>query len=311
MKDPTTVFMGSPQFAVPVLVSLVKNFAVAGVVTQPDKPAGRGREMHPCPVKEAALALGLPVIQPARLKGNTDAFQQIKDWKPDVIIVAAYGKILRKDILNLPAFGCLNVHASLLPRWRGASPIQAAILHGDRQTGITIMKMDEGLDTGSLLSQVVVDISETDTAETLELLLADAGAKLLIKTLPGYLNGILQPVPQPDNGQTYASLLKKEDGLLDFNHPVEELERQIRAYFPWPGCFTLLDGAMLKIHKADAIMDSKAIPGKRSIIDQRPAIDAAGGSLIFSEVQPAGRNVMDGKQFLMGYRKWIQETEGR
>ncbi|MCE5207373.1 MAG: methionyl-tRNA formyltransferase [Chloroflexi bacterium] len=308
MEDNPIVFMGSPFFAVPVLKALVQDFAVAGVVTQPDKPAGRGRELRPCPVKEAALELNLPVIQPERLRGNSSAFEQIKAWKPAVIVVAAYGKILRKDILDLPRFGCLNVHASLLPRWRGASPIQAAILHGDTQTGITIMKMEEGLDSGPLLSRFALDLSSTDTAETLEMRLAGAGAALLTETLPDYLKGIIEPVPQPSEGQTYAPLLKKEDGLLDFSQPVELLERQIRAYYPWPGCYIPLDNGILKIHKAYIEHDIHAVAGRKSIIDQRPAIGAKGGSLVFSQVQPAGKKPMEGKAFLMGYHKWLGGT---
>lgn len=305
MSEKPIVFMGSPLFAVPVLRALARDFNVSGVVTQPDKPAGRGRELRPCPVKAAALELGLPVIQPEKLRGNMAAFEQIQAWNPAVIVVAAFGKLLRKDVLDLPAFGCLNVHASLLPRWRGASPIQAAILHGDAQTGVTIMKMEEGLDTGPMLSRTALEISADETAETLEIRLAETGAELLMKTLPEYLRGEIEPIPQTEEGQTYAPLLKKEDGLLDFCQPVEQLERQVRAYFPWPGCYTIIDNGILKVHKAYISADSNAEAGEKNVIDHRPAIGAAGGYLVFSEVQPAGKKAMDGKAFLMGYRSWI------
>ena len=309
MKNFSVVFMGSPDFAVPVLQSLAQHFTVKGVVTQPDKPAGRGRELTPCPVKEAALALNLPVIQPVKLKGNVEALEQIKQWKPDVIVVAAFGKLLRRELLDLPDFGCINVHASLLPRWRGASPIQAAILYGDRQTGVTIMRMEEGLDTGPMLSQASLVLDAGETAETLETRLADLGANLLIRTLPVYLQGELQPTAQPENGATYAPLLKKEDGALDFTQPVDQLERQVRAYHPWPGCFLPILNGNLKIIRAYALADQQADPGKRMVIDKNPAVGARSGYLVFSEVQPAGKKAMDGKSFLMGYRSWLQEGD--
>ncbi|MEM5776288.1 MAG: methionyl-tRNA formyltransferase, partial [Anaerolineaceae bacterium] len=223
MTNHSIVFMGSPSFAVPVLETLNRQFRVSGVVTQPDKPAGRGRELRPCPVKEAALGLGLPVIQPEKLRGNVDAIEQIRHWNPAVIVVAAYGKILRRELLDLPVFGCINVHASLLPRWRGASPMQAAILSGDALTGVTIMQMAEGMDTGPMLNQASIPIGEGETTESLEPRLASLGAELLAETLPAYLNGDLRPISQPETGITYAPLLKKEDGALDFTKPVDAL----------------------------------------------------------------------------------------
>jgi methionyl-tRNA formyltransferase len=298
------VFMGSPDFAAPVLRMLADHFTVAGVVTQPDKPAGRGRELRPSPVRVTAMELGLPVIQPEKLKSNVEAFEQLQGWDPAVIVVAAFGKILRKNILDLPPFGCVNVHASLLPRWRGSSPIQAAILHGDAQSGVTLMKMDEGVDTGDMLGQTVLDIRAEETAGTLETRLAEAGAALLADILPRYLAGQIKPVPQPAGGQTYAPLLKKEDGALDFSQPVHVLERQVRAYDPWPGCYLPLDGGILKVLKAYTVPDPAAQPGKKVILDKRPAVGALGGYLVFSQVQQSGKKALDGKAFLSGYRGW-------
>ena len=189
------VFMGSPEYALPALRLLDQTYQVAGVVTQPDRPAGRGRTLAPPPVKQLAEELGLPVMQPKRLR-EPESFAQLLAWQPDLIVVAAFGQILRQNVLDLPTLGCINIHASLLPRWRGASPIQAAIRHGDKQTGVTIMLMDRGVDTGPLLSQRVVDILPKDTAETLSQRLSISGAELLVETLPGFINGQIPPVEQ-------------------------------------------------------------------------------------------------------------------
>ena len=197
------VFMGSPEFALPSLTALARDFQVVGVVTQPDRPAGRGRELTPPPVKTLAQQFGLPIIQPERLK-EPAAQQQLQDWAPDVIVVAAFGQILRSAVLGLPPHGCINVHASLLPRWRGAAPVQAAILNGDGETGITIMCMDAGVDTGGILSQRSQRIAPEDTGGSLSQRLAELGAALLVDTLPGYLRGDIQPQPQVDAVATYA-----------------------------------------------------------------------------------------------------------
>src|SRR5215212_3550298 len=243
------VFMGSPNFALPSLQALNQQYQVVGVVTQPDSASGRGRSLNAPPVKLLAQELGFPVIQPEKLR-QPEAMEQLRAWNPDLIVVAAFGQILRKDVLDLPPFGCINVHASLLPRWRGAAPINAAILHGDEETGITIMKMDVGLDTGPILSQRAIRLTQEDTAGSVFETLSPLGAGLLIETLPDYLSGKIEPVPQPEEGMTYAPMLKKEEGQLDFTHPAEELERRIRAFNPWPGAFMHIDGKLLKIHRA-------------------------------------------------------------
>jgi methionyl-tRNA formyltransferase len=228
---------------------------------------------------------------------------QFRAWNPDLIVVAAFGQILRKDVLELPPHGCINVHASLLPRWRGAAPIHAAILHGDTETGVTIMKMDVGLDTGPMLSQRAIPLMPDDTAGSVLEELSQLGADLLIETLPDYLSGKLTPTPQPDEGMTYAPMIKKEQGQLDFTQDVNELERRVRAFNPWPGAFMDFDGTLLKIHRAHAEAGD-AVEGQRLVWRSQPAIGARGGMLILDEVQPAGKKPMSGSSFLAGARNW-------
>ena len=302
---PRTVFMGSPEFALPALQALAKNYAVVGVVTQPDRPSGRGRVLTPPAVKILAQKLGLPVIQPRRLR-EPEAIEQLKSWKPDLIVVAAFGQILRPEVLDLPRLGCINVHASLLPRWRGAAPIQAAILHGDAETGITIMRMEPGVDTGPIFSQRSLTILPEDTANSLSVRLAELGAELLIETLPGYLDGQIVPRLQNEAKATYAPMLKKEDGKLDFNQPAENLARRVRALNPWPGAFTDWQDGILKILHAHAGEGIAVSPGRRLVYQGLPAIGTAQGLLVLDEVQPAGKKPMPGKVFLQGARGWGQ-----
>jgi len=297
------VFMGSPEFALPALRKLAAQYLIVGIVTQPDRPAGRGRVLTPPPIKLLADELNLPVIQPRRLN-EPDVIQQLQFWAPDLIVVAAFGQILRPAVLDLPQYGCINVHASLLPRWRGAAPIQAAILHGDDRTGITIMLMDPGIDTGPRLAQKSIPISGEDTAGTLTTKLSLLGADFLLETLPSYLSGILVPKPQDDSLATYGPMIKKEDGLLDFSGSAIDLDRKIRAFNPWPGTFTYWNNQILKIHRAHAI-DVPAEPAGRKIIFQEfTAITTGKGILVVDELQLAGRNIQTGKAFLHGARSW-------
>jgi methionyl-tRNA formyltransferase len=296
--------MGSPDFALPTLRALARHYEVVGVVTQPDRAAGRGKQLKPPPVKTLASELGLPLMQPEKLR-LPEAMEQLHRWNPELIVVSAFGQILRKEVLDLPRFGCINVHASLLPRWRGAAPINAAILHGDPETGVTIMQMDVGLDTGPLLSQRSIPVAPDDTAGSLFEKLSVLGAELLIETLPGYLSGELQPIPQPEAGVTYAPMLKKEEGQLDFTQDADALERRVRAFNPWPGAFMDFEGAPLKIHRARAEAGN-ASPGQRLVHQGQPAVGARGGLFILEEVQPAGKKSMSGKSFLAGARTWVQ-----
>lgn len=298
----TLVFMGSPEFALPTLKALAGHYDVVGVVTQPDRASGRGRELKPPPVKLLAQALSIPVIQPEKLR-QPEAFEQLRAWNPDLIVVAAFGQILRKDVLELPPHGCINVHASLLPRWRGAAPINAAILHGDEETGVTIMKMDVGLDSGPILTQRSIRLTREDTAGSVFEKLSQLGADLLIETLPDYFSGQIQPTPQPEHGSSYAPMLKKEEGRLDFTRPAEELERRIRAFNPWPGAFLDFDGTLLKVHRAH-VEAGEAAGGQRLIYRDQPAVGAGNGLLVLDEVQPAGKKMMSGKAFLAGARHW-------
>jgi methionyl-tRNA formyltransferase len=305
---PRVVFMGSPEFSVPSLQALSAHYNVVGVVTQPDRPAGRGQTLTPPPVKVLAQQLGLPIIQPQKIR-LPEAMQQLRDWKPDLIVVTAFGQILRQEVLDLPACGCVNMHASLLPRWRGAAPINTAILHGDQQTGVTIMRMDAGVDTGPLISQRPTAIEPGETATSLAERLAVLGADLLVATLPGYLSGELAPRPQDESLVAYALMLRKEDGELDFQLSAVELERKVRAFQPWPGTFTSWQGGPLKVQRARCVIDPETeaglSPGEHTIYQGLPAICTAQGLLVLEELQPAGKKSLAGKIFLQGARNWL------
>ena len=297
------VFMGSPDFSLTSLRLLAQHYQVVGVVTQPDRASGRGRELKAPPVKILAQELNIPFMQPQKLR-DPEAMQQLREWNPDLIVVAAFGQILKKDILEMPRYGCINIHASLLPRWRGAAPINAAVLAGDEETGVTIMKMDVGLDTGPMLAMKRIRIKPDDTAGSLFEALSTLGADLLIETLPAYMEGKLTPQPQPADGATYAPMLKKEDGRLDFTQPAVELERRIRAMNPWPGAWFEWDGNLLKVSRG-AVSEAKGKEvGSRLIVEGRPAVRCADGVLILEEVQPPGKKMMPGKAFLSGARNW-------
>jgi methionyl-tRNA formyltransferase len=297
--------MGSPDFAAQILSGLATKYPIVGVFTQPDRESGRGKILTPPPVKATAIELNIPVYQPQKLK-SPEAFADLAALEPDVIVVAAYGQILRQNVLDLPKFGCLNVHASYLPRWRGAAPIQAAILAGDEYSGVSIMKMDAGIDTGPLLAQENAAINAQETAKTLENKLAKLGSDLLLRTLPQYLDGKIAPKPQTIDGSTYASMLTKQEGLLDFTRPAVELERKIRAYDDWPGTYILVNGQMLKIRKSRVIESQGLVSSKRGSVEGFPVVDTADGTLVLIEVQPAGKKWMSGVDFLRGYQKnWL------
>lgn len=308
LKSVRLVFMGTPEFAVPILDSLVAACRVMGVVTQPDREAGRGRRVERPPVKQTAQRLGLPVIQPRRLR-EPEAMAQLRDWAADLIVVAAFGQILRPEVLDLPPKGCLNVHASLLPRWRGAAPISAAILAGDAETGITIMQMDPGLDTGPVIAQRALPIQPEDSTQTLSERLSRLGAELLVDTLPGYLDGRLRPQPQDEASATYAGQLKKADGHLDFHLSAADLARRVRAFDPWPGAFAVWNGRPLKVLAAHAGPGSAGV-GRVVLSDGQPAVGAGQGILVLDRVQPAGKRAMSGEEFLRGAREFIGEQLG-
>jgi methionyl-tRNA formyltransferase len=303
------VFMGTPEFAVPGLKTLIESHEVVGVVTQPDRPAGRGQQMRPSPVKEMAQAAGLPIYQPPSLRREETA-ASIHAWQPDLIVVAAFGQILRPHLLNLPPLGCLNVHASLLPRWRGASPIQHAILAGDAATGISLMQMDEGLDTGPVYIKEAIPIHEDETAATLHDRLAELGATMLRQYLDEIVNGRLHPKPQDENLATYAPLIKKEAGELNWREAAAALDRRIRAMTPWPGAFTWWDGQLLKIKTAVPVTTAGLLSGPPGQVVPGPITEngseetavvlTGNGGLQLHRVQQAGKREMAISDFLRG-----------
>jgi len=300
------VFMGSPAFAVPSLRALTREYTVVGVVTQPDRPAGRGQTLRPPAIKSEASALGLAVIQPNKLT-EPEAIESMRDWAPEVVVVAAFGQLLRKQMLELPIHGCINVHASLLPRWRGAAPIQAAIAAGDAESGVTIMQMDEGLDTGPIISQGRISIDSDDTGGSLTDKLANLGAELLPAALRGFLSGALTPRPQDPARATKAPLLKKEDGRLDPTLPAAALERRVRAFNPWPGTFIETRAGLLKVHRA-RVVSGESTPGTRLAVDAMPALGTGKDILVLDEVQPAGRKTMSGRDYMLGTKEWLLDS---
>jgi methionyl-tRNA formyltransferase len=300
MQRPRIVFMGTPLLAVPSLQACQAVGEVVAVVTQPDRPKDRGRAVQASAVKLAAEADGLPVLQPPRLKG-TDFARTLSALRPEVAVVTAYGRLLPPDVLAAPVQGSLNVHASLLPRWRGAAPIQWALAEGDTQTGVCLMRMEAGLDTGPVLDVRREAIQPKDTAETLGRRLAVLAGQLLREALPRFFQGELQAVPQPLEGVTLARLLTKEDGWLDFHKPAQVLERRLRAFTPWPGAWTVLAGHLLKVHRVE-VGTREGAPG--TVLSTEAGLDVAcgEGSLRILEVQPEGRRRMGVKDFLLGHR---------
>ena len=292
------VFAGTPPFAAAALNALADaGHDIVLVLTQPDRPAGRGMKLTPSAVKHAALARGLPVSQPPSLK-TPEAQAELRAADADVMVVAAYGLILPQAVLDLPRLGCLNIHASLLPRWRGAAPIQRAILAGDTETGITIMQMDAGLDTGAMLSKTVVPIRDSDTAASLHDVLAEAGARAIVAALANDPARVAQI--QDDAQATYAAKLTKEEAQLNWGEPADGLARAVRAYNPVPGAWTLLGGAPLKIWKARSCAGS-GIPGEVLRVEADALVVACGnGALALQEVQPAGSKRMTAAAFLAG-----------
>lgn len=296
---PRIVFMGTPPFAVRSLEACLGLGEVVAVVTQPDKPKGRGQEVQVSAVKAFALERGLPVLQPLKVRGTTFA-DELRALNADVAVVTAYGKILPKDVLDAPAHGCVNVHASLLPRFRGAAPIQWAIASGDEKTGVCLMKMDEGMDTGPVIDRAELPIGPTDTSATLHDALAALGGDLLRRALPRYLAGELVPVPQSAEGVVMAPMIKKEDGAIDWTRPAAVLERRLRAFTPWPGAFTKLDGALFKVHAA-AAAGGRGEPGTLLTVSPAGIEVACGeGSLLLTSVQLEGKRVMTAQEFLAG-----------
>jgi methionyl-tRNA formyltransferase len=302
----TIVFMGTAELSCPSLEKLARDprCRVVAVVTQPDKPKGRDLKLQPSPVKLLAQKLDLPLRQPAKAR-EEKFISELRDLKPDLIVVVAYGQILPQAILDLPKFGCINLHTSLLPKYRGASPIQSALLNGESETGVTIMKMDAGLDTGPILSQRATSILPEDDSQTLHDRLAQLGADLLLETIPDFLAGKISPRPQPAEGAGYAAKIKKEDGKIDWKQPAEKILDRLRAFTPWPGAFTFLQTEpkplLLKIWKAE-IIGRSGPPGDVLQADKNGIIVACGeNALRISQLQLEGGRRMSAQEFIAGH----------
>jgi methionyl-tRNA formyltransferase len=305
------VFMGSPAFAVPSLQALLAaGYNIVAVVTQPDRPAGRGGRVAQPEVKVAALAAGLPVLQPESLK-DEDVQARLAALAPDLLIVAAYGKILPRAVLAIPHHGSVNVHASLLPRWRGAAPIAAAILAGDSETGVSIMEMAFKMDAGGVIAQSAVPIAASATTGALERALAALGARLLVEVLPDWYDGRRLAVPQDERLVTTCGLVEKEDGHLRATMTAADAERAVRAYDPWPGAYIDYRGARLGIWRAH-VPDSyvEAAVGAMLVMERKPALALPGGLLVLDEVQRTGARRISGEQFLNGERGVLAQTAG-
>lgn len=305
------VFMGTPLFAVSILEALLNSHDVVGVVTQPDRPAGRGQQLQPSPVKVLANEQGLPVFQPKSIRKEADV-GPILTWQPDMIIVAAFGQILRPFLLNLPPHGCLNVHASLLPRWRGASPIQHAIMAGDKETGITLMKMDAGLDTGDIYCQQAVSIDPIETAASLHDKLAILGAEMIQKHVGDIVYKRILPIPQDEEQATYAPLIKKSDGIIDWTKSNRQIDRQIRAMTPWPGATTTWQQKTFKVLSATPISwdHSRYQPGQVIRLAETAVVSTGDGGLQLNQIQLSGKKSMSTPEFLRGHPDLIQSMLG-
>ena len=294
------LFMGTPDFAAGSLKSLIDaGYEITAVVTQPDRPKGRSGQPVFSPVKEVAVAAGIPVLQPVRIK-NPEETAKLLEYPADIYVIAAFGQILSKEILDQPRLGCINVHASLLPRYRGASPIQRVILDGEKETGITIMQMNEGLDTGDILYKKSIELAPDETFETLHDRLMNLGGEALLEALPLIEAGKITPVVQDDSLSNYAPLIKKEDGKMDWKKTSDQLYAQVRAFNPWPGAFTRLEGKVLKIWGAEPA-EGKGNPGEVIAVDKKSfTVACAEGALRIVSLQPEGKKKMDTASFLLG-----------
>lgn len=298
------LFMGTPEIAATILQAIIKSkHEVVGVVTQEDKPKGRGKNLSMPPVKEVALEHGIEVFQPHIIKEES-AINRLREFNADIFVVAAYGKILSKEILDIPKYGCINAHASLLPKYRGAAPIQWSIIDGEKLTGITIMQMDEGLDTGDMLFKAVVEIADDDTADTLYDKLSVCGGSLTVEALDRIEEGDIHPVKQEDSQATYAKMLDKSLGRLSFNRPSAEIERLVRGLNSWPGTFTYINGKMLKIWETKLTdIPSNGEPGTIHSADGgRLFVNTLDNALEIISIQLEGKKRMDVKSFMLGYK---------
>lgn len=315
------IFMGTPDFAVPILDAIIEaGHRIVLVVTQPDKARGRGKKVTFSPVKEWAVEHNVPVYQPSRIR-NPESIETVKNIPADVGVVAAFGQILPKEILDHPKLGCVNVHASLLPKYRGAAPIQWSILNGDEYTGVTTMQMGPGLDDGDILLQEKVPITSDETGGSLFDKLADVGASLLVKTLEGLESGEITPIPQDEEAATHVGMIRKDMGKLDFSRPAAVLERHVRGLYPWPGTYTYFDGKSLKVYKAGVIAESELTSDEKNahigdIVristegDGSIAVRCSDGALKIYHLQLEGKKQMSAAAFLNGHQLKTGEQLG-
>ncbi len=301
------IFFGTPEFAVIVLEKLIDaGYVPVAVVCNPDELVGRNQILTPPPVKVLAGKNNIPVFQPVKLRDNVEFLKQFKNLRPELAIVAAYGKILPKEILNIPSFEFINIHGSLLPAYRGASPIQCAILNGEKETGVTIMKIDEEMDRGPILTNRKVPISDSDTYEFLSKKMAEIGAELLIKTIPDYISGKLKPVEQNHSKATYAKIIKKEDGKIDWSKNAKDIERMTRAFYQWPGVWTIWNEKLLKIIKAEISEENSHQIGEFFLNkNNQLAIKCSKGSLVVKKLQLEGGKVLTAQEFLNGHKDLV------
>jgi methionyl-tRNA formyltransferase len=306
------MFMGTPSFAVPCLQALVGHYEIVAVVTQPDRPARRGRRIVASAVKKAALAYDLPLMQPESLR-QEEVIAEIRELQPQVIVVAAYGQILRPQVLSIPPSGVINVHPSLLPKYRGASPIAGALLAGEEKTGVTIMLMDERMDTGPILAQISIKIRPEDTTGSLVERLARMGADLLLETLPRWLEGQIKPRPQDNARATYTKPIAKKDGLIDWSLPAVEIWGRVRAFDLWPGAHTWWRGKLFKVLASRPLPEwaGKGKPGQVLDLSAGVAVATGQGALLLQEVQLAGRRAIGIQDFVRGQRDFIGSLLGQ
>ena len=297
------VYMGTPDFAVPPLRALFEaGHDIGLVVTKPDTAKDRGKKIQSCPVKKTAQELGLRTETPEKLRGNTEFFEMLKSISPDFIVVAAYGKILPKEVLEVPKYGCINIHASLLPEYRGAAPIHRAVIDGCSETGVTIMYMEEGLDTGDIIAQSKTDVGEKTTAQLHEEL-AEIGAGLIVETLPKIADGTAQRIPQDDTKASYAPMVFKNEGVIDFSKTAEQICRLVRGFNSWPTASTVYNGQVMKVHEAVSGKTSDSGKAFGTVLSaDKNGIEAAcrGGSVIIKNIQMPGKKAMDVSAFLLG-----------
>ena len=303
MKTINTIFIGTPEFALPALQALARDtdFSIKAVITQPDMPSGRHLAPTPPPVKELALKLKYQVWQPQKI---VQVLDNLRAAEPDVIVVAAYAQIIPEEVLQLPKYGCINIHPSLLPKYRGAAPVQAAILNGDEQSGVTIMLLDKTLDTGPILARQTINIEAGETTLALSAKLAELGAKMLDTTIKKYIKGQIKPLPQDSSQASYVKMFEKKDGLIDWTRPAAAIERQIRALAHWPSAWTWLKGRQLKILEVDdaplAINTYK--PGKTFIYNKGLAVQCGTDALLIKRLKLEGKNAVTGQAFIHGYK---------